>query len=159
MNHALRSPIEGTTLRSLSPQHARALVAGLRVSLEAAELRLDLGGYRNAAQQLYDLKLRISDVLDGLPIDGDAMPETEPAGLRASPSSATPATPAVDTSTIRISALERDELAKIHASGWPSDKGKSAVNRLLKKGLVVCTPAPSPPKWILTEIGKAVLER
>lgn len=51
----------------MTPQRARNLALGAKAMLEAAELKLDRGGYRDAAKKLYDLRLRFHEVLDALP--------------------------------------------------------------------------------------------
>ncbi len=58
---------------SMSIERARAIALGAKAILEVAELKLDRAGYRNAARQLYELRLRFDDVMRELPV-ADAMP-------------------------------------------------------------------------------------
>lgn len=46
---------------------ARGIALGAKAMLEVAELKLDGAGYRDAAKELYDLRLRFDRVMAALP--------------------------------------------------------------------------------------------
>ncbi len=54
----------------MTPTAARELVRAAQRSLEATELALDRAGYREAAREVYDCRLQLSEALAALP-EGD----------------------------------------------------------------------------------------